>query len=50
VVALTAYARRADRKRALDAGTDAYLAKPVVVSEFYALLRRLLPQGPGGQG
>lgn len=47
VIALTAYARRADRKRALDAGTDAYMTKPVVVPEFYALLRRLLPDCAG---
>ncbi|MFQ5566200.1 MAG: response regulator, partial [Paracoccaceae bacterium] len=45
VVALTAYARSADRQLALDAGMDAYLAKPIVVAEFYDLLRRLLPEG-----
>jgi CheY-like chemotaxis protein len=43
VVALTAYARNTDRQLALDAGMDAYLAKPIVVAEFYDLLRRLLP-------
>jgi len=51
VVALTAYARSADRQMALDAGMDAYLAKPVVVTEFYDLLRRLLPaDGATGEG
>ena len=44
VIALTAYARSADRQLALDAGMDAYLAKPIVVAEFYDLLRRLLPE------
>jgi CheY-like chemotaxis protein len=50
VVALTAYARNADRQLALDAGMDAYLAKPIVVAEFYDLLRRLLPEGGNGAG
>jgi CheY-like chemotaxis protein len=48
VVALTSYARSADRKLALDAGMDAYLAKPIVVAELYDLLRRLLPEGGNG--
>ncbi|HSF94507.1 MAG TPA: response regulator, partial [Thermohalobaculum sp.] len=43
VVALTAYAREADRRLALEAGMDAYLPKPFVVAEFYDLLQRLLP-------
>ena len=50
VVALTAYAGSTDRQLALDAGMDAYLAKPIVVAEFYDLLRRLLPQGGDGDG
>jgi CheY-like chemotaxis protein len=50
VVALTAYARSADRKLALDAGMDAYLAKPIVVAELYDLLRRFLPEGGSGSG
>jgi CheY-like chemotaxis protein len=48
VVALTAYAGSADRKRALGAGMDAYLAKPIVVSALYDLLRRFLPEDSGG--
>jgi CheY-like chemotaxis protein len=50
VIALTAYARSADRQMALDAGMDAYLAKPIVVAEFYDLLRRLLPEDGDGDG
>jgi len=50
VVALTAYAASSDRQLALDAGMDAYLAKPIVVAEFYDLLRRLLPEGGSGNG
>jgi len=50
VVALTAYARSADRQLALDAGMDAYLAKPIVVAEFYDLLRQLLPEDGDGTG
>jgi len=50
VVALTAYAGSADRQLALDAGMDAYLAKPIAVAEFYDLLRRLLPEGGDGNG
>jgi CheY-like chemotaxis protein len=42
VLALTAYARSADRQLALDAGMDAYMAKPIIVAEFYDLLQRLL--------
>lgn len=43
VVALTAYAGNADRRKALEAGMDGYLAKPIIVGEFYQLLHRLLP-------
>jgi CheY-like chemotaxis protein len=50
VVALTAYARSADRQRAMDAGMNAYLAKPIVVAELYDLLRRLLPGNGAGTG
>lgn len=48
VVALTAYARSADRELALGVGMDAYLAKPIVVADLYDLLRRFLPGNGGG--
>ena len=50
VLALTAYARSADRQLALDAGMDAYMAKPIIVAEFYDLLQRLLPADGAGAG
>lgn len=45
IVALTAYAASPDRQRALAAGMDAYLAKPVVMSELHELVLRLLRSG-----
>jgi CheY-like chemotaxis protein len=48
VVALSAYAREADRHASLKAGMDAYLAKPIVVSELYDLIGKLLPAAQGG--
>lgn len=50
VVALTAYAREADRRASLKAGMDAYLSKPIVVAELYDLLRKLLPEGGNSTG
>lgn len=46
-IAVTAYAGRADRKRALDAGFDAHLPKPVDIDTLIdelALLRRSVQQ------
>lgn len=45
IVALTAHTGNADRQRALAAGMDAFLAKPLVVAELYDLLRRMLAEG-----
>lgn len=47
VIALTAHCSNTDRKNALAAGMDAFLAKPIVVDEFYDVLRRLLPPRSG---
>lgn len=43
VVALTAHAMEADRIRALDAGCDAFAAKPIDLPELLATIGRLLP-------
>jgi CheY-like chemotaxis protein len=43
-IALTAHAGIEDRRRCLDAGFDAYLAKPVTRGEMLGALDRLLAQ------
>lgn len=48
VVALTAFAMRRDEERALEAGCDAYLAKPIDTRALPALLAGLLART--GQG
>lgn len=45
VVALTAQAMRGDEARAIAAGCDAYLAKPLDTRIFWTVLRRVLPRG-----
>jgi len=45
VVALTAQAMPADARRAIEAGFDEYLTKPIDVSVFDAVVRRLLAAG-----
>jgi CheY-like chemotaxis protein len=40
-IALTAFARPEDRKRALESGFDVYLSKPVEPHELLAQVRRL---------
>jgi len=43
IVAVTAHARPADEKRALEAGCDAYLSKPYSLREFLDAVQRFLP-------
>jgi two-component system cell cycle response regulator DivK len=42
VLAVTAHAMRGDEQRILDAGCDAYAAKPIAYKEFLELVNRLL--------
>jgi CheY-like chemotaxis protein len=42
VVAVTSYAMRGDREKALDAGFDAYLTKPIDASRIRETVERLL--------
>ena len=42
VVALTAYAMQGDRERALSAGFDGYITKPIDIGELRSRLRELL--------
>ena len=46
IVALTAYAMVEDRKRALEAGCDGFISKPVDTRTFGAMVERHLGDGP----
>jgi len=48
VVALTAHAMESDRRAALDAGCDGYLAKPAELSRVLEVVRSLMPVAAGG--
>ncbi len=43
IIAVTAHARPADEKRALEAGCDAYLSKPYSLREFIDVVQKFLP-------
>ncbi|MBP8296140.1 MAG: response regulator [Burkholderiales bacterium] len=45
VIALTAMAMKQDREKSLDAGCDAYIAKPLRYQELYAAIDALLVVG-----
>lgn len=47
IIALTAYAMRGDRERALQAGCSAYLAKPIEIREFVQTVFAHLPASAG---
>lgn len=46
IVALTAHAMESERRRCLEAGMDAFAAKPLTLQALSALLDRWLPAGP----
>ncbi len=48
VVAMTANAMAQDRERCIDAGMNDFVAKPIDPDQLWAVLRRWLPQRPGG--
>jgi len=50
IVALTSYAMVGDRERALQAGCDGYLEKPIDPGTFVAEIRRLIPPAPAQEG
>jgi len=47
IIALTAYAMDIDRQRCLNAGMDAYLAKPIKTKELYTTLEQFSKQMKG---
>ncbi len=48
IVALTAYAMKADERKALAAGCDGYIAKPIDLDSFFNLIARHLRSGSAG--
>jgi CheY-like chemotaxis protein len=50
IVAVTSYAMVGDREKALEAGCDGYIEKPIDPDTFVAEIGRFLPELPGGQG
>lgn len=48
VLALTAHTLPSDRKRAIDAGCDGYISKPIKVASFDKLVATLLRQAKAG--
>jgi CheY-like chemotaxis protein len=49
-IALTAFARPADRQLALEAGFDAHCAKPLQTAELVAAILRLAGEGRAPKG
>ena len=47
VVAVTAFAMNGDERKALQGGCDAYLAKPILLRDFLALVERFVGSAGG---
>jgi two-component system cell cycle response regulator DivK len=47
IIATTAFARRGDDQHILSFGCDAYMAKPIAISEFLALVDSFMRRVPG---
>jgi CheY-like chemotaxis protein len=47
VIALTAYAMKGDEAKALAAGCDGYVSKPIDIDALLAIVRRTLDRPPG---
>ena len=46
VLAVTAFAMAGDERKALDSGCDGYIAKPIMLREFLAMIEKFLGSGP----
>lgn len=49
VIAVTAFAMAGDERRALDSGCDGYIAKPIMLREFLAMVERFVGRKPGNE-
>ena len=45
VIAVTAFAMAGDERRALDSGCDGYIAKPIMLREFLAMIEKFIGSG-----
>ena len=45
VIAVTAFAMAGDERRALDSGCDGYVAKPIMLREFLAMVEKFTSRG-----
>ena len=50
IIAVTSYAMLGDREKAIEAGCDGYIEKPIDPDTFIAQIKTLLPDGQGSGG
>ena len=46
IIAVTAFAMAGDERKALESGCDGYIAKPIMLREFLAMIEKFLGHGP----